>query len=63
MHPFANHTVNQMLTEMDGFAKNSGVIVLGATNRRENLDDALLRPGRFDVEVKDTYTQVDRRFK
>lgn len=51
MHPFANHTVNQMLTEMDGFAKNSGVIVLGATNRRENLDDALLRPGRFDVEV------------
>lgn len=51
MHPFANHTVNQMLTEMDGFAKNSGVIVLGATNRKENLDDALLRPGRFDVEV------------
>jgi len=51
MHPFANHTVNQMLTEMDGFTKNSGVIVLGATNRRENLDDALLRPGRFDVEV------------
>jgi len=51
MHPFANHTVNQMLTEMDGFEKNSGVIVLGATNRRENLDEALLRPGRFDIEV------------
>jgi len=51
MHPFANQTVNQMLTEMDGFSKNSGVIVLAATNRKENLDDALLRPGRFDVEV------------
>jgi len=51
MHPFANQTVNQMLTEMDGFTKNSGVIVLGATNQRSSLDEALLRPGRFDVEV------------
>lgn len=36
---------------MDGFQQNEGVIVLGATNRREDLDQALLRPGRFDVEV------------
>ena len=37
---------------MDGFQKNEGVIVLGATNRRETLDAALMRPGRFDVEVR-----------
>jgi len=36
---------------MDGFLQNEGVIVLGATNRRDDLDQALLRPGRFDVEV------------
>lgn len=36
---------------MDGFQQNEGVIVLGATNRREDLDGALMRPGRFDVEV------------
>lgn len=37
---------------MDGFHQNEGVIVLGATNRRDDLDQALLRPGRFDVEVR-----------
>lgn len=37
---------------MDGFHQNEGVIVLGATNRRDDLDPALLRPGRFDVEVR-----------
>lgn len=51
LHPYANQTVNQLLSEMDGFRPNEGVIVLGATNRRDNLDNALLRPGRFDVEV------------
>jgi ATP-dependent metalloprotease len=52
IHPYANQTINQLLSEMDGFEQNEGVIVLGATNRRDNLDKALLRPGRFDVEVR-----------
>nr|CAD7456914.1 unnamed protein product [Timema tahoe] len=51
LHPYANQTINQLLSEMDGFHQNAGVIVLGATNRRDDLDKALLRPGRFDVEV------------
>lgn len=51
LHPYANQTINQLLTEMDGFRQNEGVIVLGATNRRDDLDKALLRPGRFDVEI------------
>ena len=52
LHPYANQTINQLLSEMDGFVSNEGVIVLGATNREDDLDKALLRPGRFDTKVQ-----------
>ena len=45
------NTLNQMLTEMDGFGTNNGVIILAATNRADMLDQALLRPGRFDRQI------------
>jgi cell division protease FtsH len=45
-------TLNQMLAEMDGFDPTTGIVVLGATNRPETLDPALLRPGRFDRQVE-----------
>ena len=52
-------TLNQLLTEMDGFADNSGVILLAATNRPDVLDTALMRPGRFDRRI--TIDLPDRR--
>lgn len=45
------NTLNQMLTEMDGFSSNNGVIILAATNRADMLDKALMRPGRFDRQI------------
>uniref|UniRef100_A0A8C7VYH5 ATP-dependent zinc metalloprotease YME1L1 n=1 Tax=Oncorhynchus mykiss TaxID=8022 RepID=A0A8C7VYH5_ONCMY len=51
MHPYSRQTINQLLAEMDGFKPNEGVIVIGATNFAEALDNALIRPGRFDMQV------------
>ncbi|MBE5769510.1 MAG: ATP-dependent zinc metalloprotease FtsH [Clostridiales bacterium] len=60
-HDEREQTLNQLLVEMDGFAVNEGVIVMAATNRRDILDPALLRPGRFDRQVTVNYPDLDGR--
>ena len=56
-------TLNQLLTEMDGFEDSSGVIVIGATNKVEVLDDALLRAGRFDRRIHISLPDMQERVK
>ena len=60
-HDEREQTLNQLLVEMDGFSNNEGVIVLAATNRRDILDPALLRPGRFDRQITVNYPDVAGR--
>jgi cell division protease FtsH len=55
------NTLNQLLTDMDGFGSNSGVIILAATNRADVLDSALLRPGRFDRQIHVDLPEVTER--
>ena len=60
-HDEREQTLNQLLVEMDGFTTNEGVIVMAATNRRDILDPAILRPGRFDRQVTVHYPDIDGR--
>ena len=56
-----DNTLNQLLVEMDGFQTDASVIVLAATNRADSLDNALLRPGRFDRQVEVTLPTIQER--
>ena len=60
-HDEREQTLNQLLVEMDGFSINEGVIVMAATNRRDILDPALLRPGRFDRQVTVNFPDLEGR--
>ena len=60
-HDEREQTLNQLLVEMDGFTANEGVIVMAATNRRDILDPALLRPGRFDRQITVNYPDINGR--
>ena len=60
-HDEREQTLNQLLVEMDGFSNNEGIIVIAATNRRDILNPALLRPGRFDRQIVVNYPDVKGR--
>lgn len=59
----SDRTLNALLTEMSGFNGNEGIIVIAATNRIDTLDDALLRPGRFDRQIEVGLPDVNARYK
>jgi len=60
-HDEREQTLNQLLVEMDGFQTNEGIIILAATNRKDILDPALLRPGRFDRQIVISYPDIKGR--
>ena len=60
-HDEREQTLNQLLTEMDGFGENEGIIIIAATNRPDVLDPALLRPGRFDRQVTVSLPDANER--
>ncbi len=60
-HDEREQTLNQILVEMDGFEPNAKVVVIGATNRGDLLDSALLRPGRFDRRITVNYPDIEER--
>ncbi len=60
-HDEREQTLNQLLVEMDGFEGNEGIIVMAATNRKDILDPALLRPGRFDRQITVNYPDIKGR--
>ena len=58
-----NQTITQLLVEMDGFNSNDDIIIIGATNRKDMIDEGILRPGRFDIQIEIPRPDVEGRKK